>query len=261
MIKRRRIPLHAFYSLAILFSLWEVIARLGLVSQFLLPPPSSIIITWIDLLSPSMNYLLEKHIFCSFYRLMYGFLLAAALGIPLGILMGISDPVYKLFSPALSLLYPIPSIAWVPVVILWLGLGDMTIITIIFLSAIFPIVYNVSMGVRGVDKRYIWAAQIMGAKGFHIFTKVLIPGAFPYIVTGLKLAMGGGWRSLVAAEMLSATAYGVGYMIFEARTFLAVEVMFSGIITLAIIGFILERVVFGFIERRTLERWGMLRRF
>lgn len=237
---------------------WELLARSNLVVSYLFPPPSQVFQKWINLFSPPL-YIMRQDILHSLYRLMYGFLLSAGIGIVLGIAMGLSTRVYRFFTPILSLLLPIPSIAWIPIVILWLGLGDLTCTVIVFLAGIFSVVYNVSTGVRSVSKYHIWAAQTMGATRLKIFYKVMLPGALPYIITGLRLAMGGGWRALIAAEMLSATMWGLGYRIYQAKQFLAVDVMYAGIISLALMGFILERIIFTYIERRTVERWGMVR--
>jgi len=241
-----------------LIVLWELLSRSNLVVTFLFPPPSKVFKRWITLFLPPY-FIMAKDILHSLYRLMYGFLLSVGIGIVLGIAMGLSGKVYKFFTPILSLLLPIPSIAWIPIVILWLGLGDLTCTVIVFLAGIFSVVYNVSTGVRSVSKYYVWAAQSMGATRLQIFYKVMLPGALPYIVTGLKLAMGGGWRALVAAEMLSATMWGLGYRIYQAKQFLAVDVMYAGIISLALMGFALERIIFTYIERRTIEKWGMVR--
>lgn len=241
-----------------LLLVWEILARLHLVVPYLFPPPSQVFQKWISLFSPPL-YIMRQDILYSLYRLMYGFLLSAGIGIALGITMGLSNKVYKFFTPLLSLLLPIPSIAWIPIVILWLGLGDLTCVVIVFLAGIFSVVYNVSSGVRSVSKYHIWAAQSMGATKLQIFYKVMLPGALPYIITGLRLAMGGGWRALIAAEMLSATMWGLGYRIYQAKQFLAVDVMYAGIISLALLGFTLERIIFTYIERRTVTRWGMIR--
>lgn len=245
--------------LACLVLLWEGIARLGFVNPALFPPASVVFERTSELLSAEENYLLWKHIARSLYRLAVGCGAAIVLGILLGTAMGMVNPVYRFFTPILSIIIPIPSIAWVPIVILWLGLGNATPMFIVFISAIFPILYNTSTGVRSINRKHLWAAQTMGANSWQILSGVILPSALAYIITGLRLALAAGWRSLVGAEMLSATGYGIGYMIFEAKDFLQIEVMYAGIVTLAILGFILENGVFGTIEQRTLRRWGMLR--
>lgn len=257
-----RIPWGALRSLgpvATLLLAWEIVGRLGWVNPVLMPPPSIVFLSMARYLTPAGDYLLWKHMALSLYRLLAGFGIAALTAVPFGTAVGLFRPVYRFFTPILSIILPIPSIAWVPIVILWLGLGNATPIFIVFITAIFPIIYNVSTGVRSIDQKHIWAAQIMGADTYQVFLGVMLPGSLAYILTGLKLGMAGGWRALVAAEMLSATAYGLGYMIFEARTFLQVEIMYAGIVWLAVLGFLLENILFGNLEARTLRRWGMLK--
>lgn len=256
---RTRATVNFLGPILILLLVWEGIARAGILSPFLFPPPSAIFAKMFNLMSASRDYILWKHMARSLYRLAAGFASAALVGVMLGTAMGLSARVYRFFSPILSILIPIPSIAWVPIVILWLGLGDRTPITIVFLSAIFPIIYNTAAGVRGINKKHLWAAQTMGATRIQIFTGVVMPSALASILTGLRLGLAASWRSLVGAEMLAATGWGVGYMIFEAKDFLQVKVMYAGILTLAILGFILENGIFVTIERRTLRRWGMIR--
>lgn len=239
--------------------IWEALARLQLVSSVLFPPPSRVVATVIQMAGPQGGYILWSHMALSLYRLGVGFLLAAAVAVPFGTLVGMSPRAHAFFSPILSILIPIPSLAWVPIAILWLGIGNATPIFIVFFTAIFPIIYNAAMGVRSVDQKHLWAARIMGANTRQLFFGVILPAGLGHLITGLKLGLSSGWRALVAAEMLAATAYGLGLMIFEARTFLQVEVMYGGIFVLAILGFLLENLLFGTLEVRTLQRWGLVR--
>ncbi|MHB1417734.1 MAG: ABC transporter permease, partial [Chloroflexota bacterium] len=174
---------------------WEAISRLGLVNPVLLPPPSRIIALTVHYMTPAGGWLLWNDAAMSAYRLVLGSILAVAIGIPLGMGIGMVPALYRFFTPILSILLPIPSLAWVPIVILWLGIGNATPIFIVFLSGIFPIVYNTSAGARSMDYRLIWAAQTMGASKVQLFFGVILPGSLAHIVTGVKLAVGGGWRS------------------------------------------------------------------
>lgn len=243
----------------VLVVLWEGIARSGLVHTILVPPFSEVVATALYYLSPAGDYLLWKHIGLSLYRLVAGYGLAALFSVTLGAMMGMFRSVYKFFTPILSILIPIPSLAWVPIVIIWLGLGNATPIFIVFLTATFPILYNTSTGVRSIDHKMVWAVRSMGASRSQVFWHVILPGALVHIISGLKIGLASAWRALVAAEMLSAAVYGLGFMIFEAREFLQVPVMYAGIISLAVIGFILENATFGTLESATLKRWGLLR--
>ncbi len=242
---------------------WEIISRLEWANPILLPPPSRIAVHTLNLLSykevGGVSFFLERHAAISFFRIMVGYLIAASTCTILGLLMGINKRVYNFFNPIITLIMPIPSLAWVPVVILWLGLGNKTIIFVTMLASIFPIIYNSAAGVRSMTIKHIWAAQTMGAGSMTIFRRVLLPGAMPYIIAGHKLALGRAWRALVATEMVVATGYGLGYLIFEARTFMDTETMYGGIAMIALLGLLIEKVAFGKLERLTIERWGMSR--
>ncbi|MCL5108614.1 MAG: ABC transporter permease [Chloroflexi bacterium] len=247
------------FPILVLIGAWEVVSRVGLVNPILMPPPSRVFSETLRYMTPAGGWLLWHDAGMSAYRLLAGSVLAVVVGIPLGMGIGMVPAIYRFFTPILSILLPIPSLAWVPIVILWLGIGDATPIFIVFLSGIFPIVYNTSAGARSMDYRLIWAAQTMGARNLRLFLGVILPGSLGHIVTGVKLAVGGGWRSLVAAEMLAASMFGLGFRIFQAKGFMQIELMYAGIIWLAVLGFLLENGVFVPLETSTLRRWGMLR--
>jgi len=242
---------------------WEVVSRLELANPILLPPPTRILVHTINLLSPGGNggvsFFLERHVAISFFRIMAGYLIAASTCTVLGLLMGVNRAAYNFFNPLITLIMPIPSLAWVPVVILWLGLGNKTIVFVTMIASIFPVIYNSAAGVRSMTIKHIWAAQTMGAGRVTIFLKVLLPGAMPYIIAGHKLALGRAWRALVATEMVVATGYGLGYLIFEARTFMDTETMYGGIAMIALLGLLIEKIAFSKLERLTVEKWGMSR--
>lgn len=248
------------FPLATLVLLWQAVYSLGLVNPVLVPSPQQVLQALITNLSAASGFLFEKDMGWSFFRLIGGYLSAVVFAVAFGVAIGLSKPLHRFFSPILSIIFPIPALAWVPLVILWLGLGNITPMFIVFITAIFPIIYDTSAGVRGVDQKHVWAAQTMGAGRWQILTRVIIPGALAPIITGLKVGLASGWRALVAAEMLSATVYGLGYRIFAAKEFLQIPLMYASIIALAVLGFILENVIFSPLEVVTLRRWGMIRR-
>ncbi|MBN9280433.1 MAG: ABC transporter permease subunit, partial [Hyphomicrobium sp.] len=135
------------------------------------------------------------------------------------------------------------------------GQGDLTIIGVCFLGAFFPVLYSTIQGVRGIGVHAIWVVQSMGAGPLDLFRRVLLPGALPALISGLKLGMAHSWRTLVAAEMLAALSYGLGFMIFAARSYMDVSTMFVGIVCLAVIGLLIEHVIFGTLEKMTVARW------
>ena len=168
-------------------------------------------------------------------------------------------PVENFFLPLASALMPIPSLAWVPVFILWFGLGNTVAILIVFYAALFPMLLNAWSGVRAVNPLWLRAAGAMGADERALFWKVIIPGTSPFIITGLRQAFLRAWIAVVGAEMLAASDWGLGWVIFDAKEFLNADVMLAALAVIGAIGFLFERLVFGSLERATVMRWGMVR--
>ena len=241
---------------------WETVSRTGVIDRQFLPPPSTIAETMYGLLAPTSEGIsrLGLHLGRSLIRLFGGFALGVFGGVILGLLMGASRGVAWFLTPVVTLVMSVPVIALVPLLTLWLGIGDAPIVAAVCIATFFPVVYNTFNGVRGVNRMVIWATETMGAGPRTIFVRVLFPASLASILTGLKLGLGMAWRTLVGAEMLIATSWGLGSMIFVARNFLNVAVMFAGIVTLAVVGFVLEQYVFNLVERRTVERWGLVTR-
>ena len=188
-----------------------------------------------------------------------GFALAIVVGLPLGIMMGRFRPLERFFMPLASALMPIPSLAWVPVFILWFGLGNTVSILIVFYAALFPMMLNAWSGVRSVNQLWLRAAGAMGANEHAMFWKVILPGASPFIITGLRQAFLRAWIAVVGAEMLASSDWGLGWVIYDAKEFLNADVMIASLVVIGAIGFTFERLVFGSIERATVQRWGMVR--
>jgi NitT/TauT family transport system permease protein len=185
--------------------------------------------------------------------------LAIAIAVPLGVLMGRFRPIEGFFLPLASALMPIPSLAWVPLFILWFGLGNATAIGIVCYAAIFPMLINAWSGVRAVNPIWLRAASAMGATERTLFWKVIVPGSCPFLLAGLRQAFLRAWIAVVGAEMLAASDWGLGWIIFDAKEFLKTDVMLAALAVIGSIGFAFERLVFGMLERLTVERWGMLR--
>jgi NitT/TauT family transport system permease protein len=160
--------------------------------------------------------------------------------------------------PLASALMPIPSLAWVPVFILWFGLGNTVAILIVFYAALFPMLLNTWSGVRAVNPLWLRAASAMGADETALFWKVMIPAASPFIITGLRQAFLRSWIAVVGAEMLAASDWGLGWVIFDAKEFLNADVMLASLAVIGAIGFAFERLAFGSLERATVLRWGMV---
>jgi NitT/TauT family transport system permease protein len=142
--------------------------------------------------------------------------------------------------------------------LLWFGLGDVSAVLLVGFVAMFPVIFNSWTGVKAVKEIWLRSAQSMGADDRKIFRYVILPGALPYILTGLRLGLAQAWRILVAVEMLAAVPWGLGWLIFGARKFLNTDAMLAGIVVIAVIGLLLEKLVFQKIENYTVVRWGMV---
>jgi NitT/TauT family transport system permease protein len=243
-------------SLLVTAALYEAVARSGLFPAVLLPTIPTILSTLIDTLSDGT---MLTHAAFTLYRVMFGFGLAIVVGLPLGILMARHQRVEHFFLPLISALMPIPSFALVPLFMLWFGIGNVTTILIVFYAATFPMAFNTWSGVRSVNPLWLRAAGAMGADENSLFWKVIIPGASPFIITGMRQAFLRAWIGVVGAEMIAASDWGLGWVIFDAKEFLNADVMLAALVVIGFIGFAFERLVFGTLERNTVQRWGMVR--
>jgi len=254
--ERARSAYRAGLALLVAAACYEAIARSGYFPAALLPTLPKIAGTlWALLRDGTML----EHTSRTMYRVLVGLTLAVLVGLPLGILMGRFRPIENFVMPLASALMPIPSLAWVPVFILWCGLGDTVAILIVFYAALFPMLLNAWSGVRAVNPIWLRAAGAMGADEGALFWKVIIPGASPFIITGLRQAFLRAWIAVVGAEMLAASDWGLGWVIFDAKEFLNADVMLASLVVIGFIGFVFERLVFGSLERATVMRWGMVR--
>jgi NitT/TauT family transport system permease protein len=235
--------------------LWEVTARLGVFPPKLFPSLGTIAETFWQL---TVSGILPHHALDTVLRLLVGFALAAVIGVAIGIVMGRSRFAEDICLPLVSVLAPIPGIAWAPLFLLWFGLGNRPAILLVGFVSLFPIIFNTWTGVKAVKEIWVRSAQSMGADDRRLFVKVILPGSLPYILTGLRLGMAQAWRTLVGVEMLAAVPWGLGWMIFGAREFLNIDVMLAGVVVIGAVGLALEKLVFQRIERYTVMRWGMM---
>jgi NitT/TauT family transport system permease protein len=243
-------------SLLLAAALYEGLARSGAFAPALLPTLGAVGRALFD---GVVDGTLPGHALSTLYRVLLGLALAITIALPLGILMGRYRPIEGFFLPLASALMPIPSLAWVPLFILWFGLGNATAIGIVCYAAIFPMLINAWSGVRAVNPIWLRAGSAMGAGERALFWKVIVPGSFPFLLAGLRQAFLRAWIAVVGAEMLAASDWGLGWIIFDAKEFLKTDVMLAALAVIGLIGFAFERLVFGALERLTVERWGMLR--
>lgn len=239
---------------------WELSSRLGLINSFLFPAPSLILYKlWIQSgPNESPPYAIPWHVAYSLLRLLSGILLAVVVGTLIGVALGMSRRARLVFQPIISILMPVPTLAWTPVLLLIMGIDNRTTITVVFLAAVFEMIYIVASGIEMMNIKMLWVAQSMGASRWQIFWRVIIPGIFPFLITGARLGTGYAWRALIAAEMLAASSYGLGFMIYDASEYMNMDVIYGGVMLIAVLGYILENVLIGKVEAATTEKWGVL---
>lgn len=195
----------------------------------------------------------------SLLNLMPSFIFAIFCAVFFGTIMGMNRTVYRIFHPILSAIYPIPSLVWLPFIILFLGFTRESIWFVIFISSFVRIIYNVISGVQNINIEYILAAKNLGFNKFKIVLDVILPCAFPQIITGLRLGFGSAWRSLIGAEMLVVTLGGLGKFIWMAQWFFDFDKVIVGIVTISFISIFIEEIIFKRLERKTFIKWGFVR--
>jgi ABC-type nitrate/sulfonate/bicarbonate transport system permease component len=234
---------------------WQLLSYFEILPANKIPSPFLIVIAINELIIsglPQQKFLFY-HCAYSLVRVLCGFLIASVVAIPLGMILGRSNRLREICTPLIEIVRPIPPLAWIPLAILWFGIGLKSAAFIIFLGCFFPIVLSTVSGVLSVDKLLIDAARTLGADERDIFYKVLLPGSFPSIYTGLRIGMGIGWMTLVAAEFTGVkSGYGVGYMIMTARDIQRPDMILAGMITIGFIGFALD-LLLRLCERRALK--------
>jgi NitT/TauT family transport system permease protein len=219
----------------LLLVIWHVAV---VASQSLIfPTPWQVVLGLVNLAAQG---LLVKHVVASLFRVTYGYLLAAALAIPIGMLMGWFATAHALLNPLVQGLRPISPIAWIPLAILWFGVGDLSPIFLIFLSSFFPMVVGTAAGVMTIDGKFLRAARNFEFTGFRLFRSVVLPAALPQIVTGMRIGLGVAWLVVVAAEMIAVSS-GLGYLIIDARNAgNRYDLVVAGMVTIGVIGFLLD---------------------
>ena len=242
--KPRRLPTSWVVSLASGLSvaiLWEAIVYIGAIPEVYLAPPSELFVALIQLLRHEYGTIsLWYQIWRSVTRVFSGYILAAALAIPLGLLMGRSLFIQRVVDPILHTYRPIPPIAYIPLLIIWFGIGELPKIVLIFLT-VFPVVaLNTFDGAKNVPETKTLAAYSLGANERQIFLYIVLPGSLPYIATGLRIGIGSAWIAVVAAEMIAADS-GIGWMVLDASRYLRTDIVIVGILIIGLIGFSLDQ--------------------
>ena len=227
----------------VLILIWQGLSSIQIIPSYKLPSPIEIVLGFKDLLIVGVppGNLLHNHMLYSLYRVALGYAIAALLAMPLGLLMGWSPGLLRMIRPLFELVRPIPPLAWIPIAILWFGIGIKSAAFIIFLGAFFPILLNTISGVLSIHPILIEAARTLHAREKDIFLKVLLPGAVPSIFVGMRIGIGIGWMTLVAAEFTGVKeGYGLGYMIMTARDIQRPDEILAGMLVIGVIGLLID---------------------
>ncbi len=234
----------------VLLALWEVAGWLGYIPKTILPRPSLILEATIRLIRKTT---LQKDIGISLYRVIRGYLIGASLGIVVGIILGIFRSAENLLSLLLNILRPIPIIAWVPVLILWMGIGETSKVTVIAIGTFWPVLLNTIDGIHNVDKKYKEVAALFKKSRFVTLRKVVFPAAIPTIFTGLRISIGSAWISVIGAEMIASSS-GLGYLISYSRELAQPASMLVGVFVIGLIGTLINSLLL--LLQRKLVYWN-----
>ena len=234
----------------ILLGAWEAAGLLGMLKPYTMPPPASVVETAIEL---ARDGKLQRHVASSVVLVLKGFFLALALALAIGIATGLSKKLEALLELTVQIFKPIPPIAWIPLSILWFGIGSASKIFIIFVGAFFPILLNVVSGIRGIDARYFELAEVYETPPPRLLFSVVLPGALPQIMTGVRVGLGNAWVCVVAAEMIAAVT-GVGYLLTYGRSLSRPDMVILGMLLIGIVGKFMDDALKFIIKR--LIRWS-----
>lgn len=218
--------------------LWSSLTFLGFVPPYILPTPYEVLNSFYQLFVDGELFI---HIISTIIRITIGFLIASAIAIPMGIGIGWSKKIETLLNSVIQILRPIPPLAWIPFALLWFGIGLKSEVFIIFIGAFFPILLNTIDGVKGVEKVFIEVAYTLGADERQLLSNVVLPASLPGIFTGLRIGIGVGFMSTIAAEMIAAKS-GLGYLIIKAMRLIDTGDVIVGMLTIGVIGFVINHL-------------------
>lgn len=240
--------------LAIL-AIWFVAPSIFPIPAYKLPSPQ---LVWSGAVSSFLDGSLIKHVLASLERLLWGFLIGNLLAIPLGIAIGLNRHVADLLHPLLTFLQSIAGIAWIPLAVLWFGIGNGAIIFVIANIIFFANLHNAIIGVEAVPETYRRAVRSLGATWFQTLVNVIIPGAMVQLLVGLRSSVAFGWRALIGAELIAGTT-GLGYMTLDAVQWYQTETVILGMIVVGVLWLLMDHLVFRTLEKHTVIRWGLVR--
>ena len=236
---------------AVLLVLWWAVTAAGLLSAVQLPSPGAVLSAGVNLLERGDLWL---HVGISTQRVLLGFLLGAALGLAVGSALGLSRWADALFAPLIGALRAVPSLAWVPLLILWMQIGEESKVTLIAIGAFFPVFTTVYAALRHVDPHLVEAGRAFGYHGLSLLRTVQLPAVVPAVFSGLRLALAQAWLFLVAAELI-ASSMGLGFLLTDSQNNGRTDRLILAIILLAVLGKLTDWLL-GLLERRALRRWA-----
>ena len=240
-----------------LFLAWWLVTGLGWIKPLFLPSPGAVLDQFFEVGTGGFGgSTLFEHTLWSLYRVFAAFLLACVTAIPIGIAMGVNRVFRGIFDPPIEFYRPIPPLAYLPLIIIWFGIGDLGKIILIYLAVFAPMALAARAGVRSVSIEQIHAAYSLGASRMQVIMQVILPAALPEILTGMRIGIGFGWTTLVAAEMVAATA-GLGYMVLNAAEFLVTDVVIMGIVVIGVLAYLFD-LLMRQVERRLVPWKGRM---
>ena len=250
-----RLPaLAAFVPFIPVIALWAIVAESGMFPRAFFPGPLEVVKAFGTL---TYKGILPDYLEDSIVRLAAGAAAGMAIGIPLGVLVGLSSRAHKALWPVLLFFQAIGDIAWLTILLIWFGFGLGTMTFVIVYTVLFPVVLNTVLGVRSVPLPLVRAAQSLGASPPRVLWEVILPGALPNIITGLRNGLGYGWRALIAAEMIVGTS-GIGFLMFDARRAGSVVEILLGMVILGLLWYVVDGWLLAPLEKKTVQRWGMV---
>ena len=224
----------------IIIAVWALITSLGFIEPLYLPSPLAVLQKFIDLAQNGYaDATLWQHFSASIQRIFIAVILASLIAVPVGLAIGINPVARAIFDPLIEFYRPVPPLAYLPLIVIWFGIGELSKVLLIYLAVFAPIVVSTAAGVKHVDPIRIRVAQSLGATRWQIIRHVILPSALSDILTGIRIGLGAGWSTLVAAELVAATE-GIGFMIQSASQFLVTDLVIAGILIIALVAYIIE---------------------
>jgi taurine transport system permease protein len=238
--KTSLLPLLTALTLALLLFIWWAVTGLNWINPLFLPSPQAVVQKFLLVSSRGfMDATLQQHVMASLQRIVVALFFSVICGIPLGLLIGLSKIARAILDPLIELYRPIPPLAYLPLIVIWCGIGELSKVLLIYLAMLAPVVIGTASGVSKVLNVRLRAAQTLGANRWQQIGLVVLPSALPDIMTGIRIGLGTGWSTLVAAELVAATK-GLGFMVQSAAQFLVTDIVIMGIVVIALIALLME---------------------